>query len=73
MDTKKLRELAEKATQGEWVYESHAIGAVTDNPDILKQVASASGADAAYIAAANPQAIIELLDRVERLNAELIA
>ena len=81
MTDKELRELAEKATPGEWKLiirgnsvQSHAVvchdDSVSLNPQNICSGISPKTGNAAYIAAANPARIIELLDRVEK--AEMV-
>jgi hypothetical protein len=70
--TKRLRALAEAATQHEWVstkfgYEQYVL---TDERGIEIGFAH-RGRDAAYIAAAMPQTMLTLLDRIERLENAL--
>lgn len=75
-----LRELAEDATAGCWI----AVGRVVENadeelPDICSTIDRPSGwvadtdsqqcADAHYIAAVNPDTIMQLLDYIERLES----
>ena len=73
IDTKKLRRLAQAATRGPWVSKgryigtpSHMsyIGEVRDQCGNWSDTEKSTG-DAAFIAAANPAAISELLDRLE--------
>ena len=72
-NTKKLRELAEAATQGEWEAGAMSLGVYTPATNKPIAVLYDSGGDdfenqkanAGYIAAANPAAIIALLDRLE--------
>ncbi len=80
IDTKELRRLAELATGGEWIDDAYVgedpyddpdtpfveIGGVKWMPSTLDVPAALDRyADASYIAAANPKAIIELLDMLE--------
>lgn len=89
VDTKRLRELAEAATPGEWKQqrfpyrnEIHGpewpICTVNDDDERRPLIGPADDptpmhgeADASFIAAANPQTVIALLDEVERLDAAL--
>jgi len=81
MDTKRLRELAEAATPGEWEWS----GALGCDADALKDgaggyvlwpapmcdvaIIDVTPQNRAYIAAANPAAILALLDRLELAEA----
>lgn len=70
IDTKRLRELAEAATPGPWVAEDYNEGEVyTVDPFklVCKVWRHPQDQVAAFIAAANPQTVIALLDEVERL------
>lgn len=75
-----LRERAEAATQGVWI----AVGREVENaddelPDICSTIDrpalddsdTQQCADAAYIAAANPDTIMQLLTYIERLESAL--
>lgn len=63
-----LRRLAEAATPGPW--EQSEGGMYVDVVDDDSQVAEViRRADAAFIAAANPAAVLALLDEIERLRA----
>lgn len=83
VDTQKLRELLEKATPGPWkhVVEDNIIYADAAPRlrllDLIVRSIDTSSeqrdADAAYIAAANPDAVSALLDEIDRLRAELQA
>ena len=79
MTDKELRELAERATPGKWTWiirgnsvQSHAIVCHNDpvslNPQNICSGISPKTGNAAYISAANPARIIELLNRVEKLE-----
>lgn len=81
MTSQTLRSLAEAATAGPW--ELHKQAACQVHKD-QRGIASCGGyqtnfsdelslnqANAAYIAAANPQAIIDLLDKLEAAEAKL--
>ena len=88
-DTKELRRLAQAATAGEWYVErgNHIYGRneVTDKEEVWHPVIACTDddeinvnfeANAAFIAAANPAAISELLDRLEaaeKSDAESLA
>lgn len=76
-DLQKLRELAERATPGPWSYdvdedEIHSESCATSDGEPWHVIPSqtsqsvASIRDSQFIAAANPQAIIEILDMVDR-------
>ena len=82
-DTKELRRLAQAATAGEWYVErgNHIYGRneVTDKEEVWNPVIACTDddeinvnfeANAAFIAAANPAAISELLDRLEAAEKE---
>ena len=62
---KKLRELAEKATPGKWSDDGVCVRIEGTRTFIVSMVGCD---DAKFIAAANPAAILELLDEVERLR-----
>lgn len=69
IDTKRLRELAEAATPGPWK-EQHWKGA----PDGCvyssnEWVSNASVENASFIAAANPQTVIALLDEIDAFRS----
>lgn len=76
IDVQKLRDLAERAVGGPWnhsrvVSVDTALGtpiAIT----VPRQHDGEAAANGAYIAAANPQAVLALLDEVERLRDYLI-
>ena len=83
IDTKELRRLAQAATSGEWYVErgNHICGRieVTDGEEEWHPVIACTDddetnvdfeANAAFIAAANPTAISELLDRLEAAEKE---
>lgn len=73
---KNLRELALAATSGEWTYEpqpphpERVWRGIRIIADVIGDSAETQ-ANAAFIAAANPQAVIELLDEVESLRDAL--
>jgi Ead/Ea22-like protein len=70
-----LRKLAEAATQGEWRYdydEGYCGELIASNGvSICSFVDEPTASDAAYIAAANPAAVISLLDKLQSLQAEV--
>jgi len=75
-DRKRLRELAERATPGPWEYVPTGPDRSADfvRAELGSTVADFGGyppspADAAFIAAANPTAVLELLDDMEILRA----
>ncbi|HCF5141355.1 ead/Ea22-like family protein [Pseudomonas aeruginosa] len=86
MDTNKLKELAERATPGPWVVDAQQSGAIfnieSESGDLCIAMSQENPAstrlemneqrrvNAEFIAAANPQAILALLDEIDRLKAE---
>lgn len=80
-DLKKLRELAENATPGPWedYYETGirpCVMAYDENDKGLRSVRAyvadtQFSPDRAYIAAANPETVLALIDRIEKLEAQL--
>lgn len=68
-DTKRLRELAEAATPGPWTAYKDAV------EDLSGYAISINSEyrDVAFISAANPQAIIALIDELEKTKAQLAA
>ena len=70
MTTKELRKLAEAATQGEWEAEG-ALVWEREGLSIASTHNSKCAENAAYIAAASPTAIIEILDRVDAVEKML--
>lgn len=82
MDLTKLKELAERASSGDWsfspcVADKHFLGQVWSGSDeslcIMDHMTEQANADGAFIAAANPQAILGLIAEVERLRSALQA
>jgi hypothetical protein len=74
IDAKKLRDLAQAATQpSSWTVYKNSDGTVNVLDANGMWVAEVGHAphDAAFIAAANPQTVIALLDEVERLRQDL--
>ena len=78
MDTKELRRLAQAATPGPWVSQGRYIG-TPRHMSYIGEVRDQCGnwsdteksrADSAFIAAANPAAVSELLDRLEAAEKE---
>ncbi|HEJ9917878.1 TPA: ead/Ea22-like family protein [Pseudomonas aeruginosa] len=85
-DTNKLKELAERATPGPWVVDAQQSGAIfnieSESGDLCIAMSQENPAstrlemneqrrvNAEFIAAANPQAILALLDEIDRLKAE---
>ena len=79
IDTKELRRLAQAATPGPWVSQGRYIG-TPRHMSYVGEVRDQCGnwsdteksrADAAFIAAANPAAITEILDRLEAAENEV--
>ncbi len=74
VDTTKLRELAQKATPGEWYVSAPAEHAVwKDIGDRRYLIADTSDGftddnNSEYIAAANPSTVLALLDELDRLR-----
>ena len=67
-----LRKLAEAATPGPWHCHKGAVGASDHDysgQQVEIHIADSGTRDAAYIAAANPQAILDLLDEIETLKS----
>lgn len=87
MNITELKELAEKATPGPWLHEKenvHTGGVCSVNqggepwfevwsPNWMDAPAQNNEADAAYIAAANPAAILELITQLEDAQGEIRA
>lgn len=86
VDIEKLESLAKAATQGNWYHHKHGVikgGPVVQffNGSSQQQIVMTTGADwmiggekyanADFIAAANPAAVLELLADIERLKAQL--
>lgn len=74
IDTKTLRSLAERATQGPWTVQPHEhwkSGAQVYAVRAFAFIAECGigESDAAYIAAASPDVVLALLDEVERLRS----
>ena len=72
----KLKELAERASSGDWsfspcVADKHFLGQVWSGSDeslcIMDHMTEQANADGAFIAAANPQAILGLISRLDGL------
>ncbi|HBO1515846.1 TPA: ead/Ea22-like family protein [Pseudomonas aeruginosa] len=88
-DTNKLKELAERATPGPWVVDAQQSGAIfniesesgdqcvamsQENPAPTRlEMNEQRRVNAAFIAAANPKAILALLDEIDGLSDELSA
>lgn len=73
IDKRELREAAEKATKGRWAVEFDDEIYSTDgvNHEQIAMVFSENEArDAAFIAAANPATVLELLDELEKMQAQ---
>jgi hypothetical protein len=72
MDTKRLWELAEAATPGEWRYDYDFGELVSQNDCVFATFQDHPDAtDTAFIAAANPATILALLDRLEAAETQL--
>ncbi|MGU0777986.1 ead/Ea22-like family protein [Pseudomonas aeruginosa] len=87
MDTNKLKELAERATPGPWVVDAQQSGAIfnieSESGDLCIAMSQENPAstrlemneqrrvNAEFIAAANPQAILAMLDEIDRLRSRL--
>lgn len=78
-DTNKLRELAERASGGNWSYSPCVEGqpffgqvwdAAGDSLCVMDHMTGQANADGDYIAAANPQAILNLIAEVEHLRKD---
>lgn len=74
-DLQKLRKLAEKANPGPWIekrdpFDVERIHIVDPDDEIICSVRGTTR-NSYFIATANPQAIIELLDRLERYEKAL--
>lgn len=85
-DLKKLREMAEKATPGPWkcaggiyVYSGDTMVADNNDETALVRARGVGGgmsreqqeANVEFVSAANPETVIALLDRIEKLEAQL--
>lgn len=70
MDLENLKRLAQEATPGEWEAKYIDIGEFEVNQGSWVVAETSSWDAAAYIAAADPQTVLELIDEVERLRAE---
>ncbi len=79
-DTNKLKELAERASVGDWSYSPCIEGqpffgqvwdAAGDSLCVMDHMTGQANADGDYIAAANPKAILNLIAEVERLRIGL--
>ena len=73
-DRDRLRELAEKATPGPWLY--HSMGVISQNP--LRVVLLSNEPrkeqtkyDVMFISESNPQTILSLLDYVDELEKRI--
>ncbi|HHW1589595.1 hypothetical protein [Pseudomonas aeruginosa] len=78
-DINKLRELAERASGGNWSYSPCVEGqpffgqvwdAAGDSLCVMDHMTGQANADGDYIAAANPQAILNLIAEVEHLRKD---
>ncbi|MBG4162125.1 hypothetical protein GHT56_21490 [Pseudomonas aeruginosa] len=79
-DTNKLKELAERASVGDWSYSPCIEGqpffgqvwdAAGDSLCVMDHMTGQANADGDYIAAANPKSILNLIAEVERLRIGL--
>lgn len=81
LDLKKLREVAERATQGNWEECGAAIDTDVDpyevvaletvgSPYMLHEVLKMTEPDATHIATFDPPTVIALLDRLERAETD---
>ena len=77
LDVTELKRLAQAATPGPWHVSGYAPEAIRSSNSIVRAVARRAAPedtwdvarrDAAYIAAANPQAILALIERLEALE-----
>lgn len=74
IDKRALREAAEKATKGQWVVEFDDEIYSTDgvnNEQIAMVFSENEARDAAFIAAANPDTVLALLDELEAKDCRL--
>jgi hypothetical protein len=73
MHMKALKAAAESATAGPWYASRHASGRHFEigSPTAGIAIAHSGSADAAFIALANPSAILSLIGRVEQLEGAL--
>lgn len=74
IDKRALREAAEKATKGQWVVEFDDEIYSTDgvnNEQIAMVFSENEARDAAFIAAANPAAVLALLDELEAKDSTI--
>ncbi|HFN4071398.1 TPA: ead/Ea22-like family protein [Pseudomonas aeruginosa] len=75
MDTNKLKELAERATPTGWTHDADRyVVAQSDQVNDGWNICLCEGPDSKknrdFIAAANPKAVLALLDEIDRLKAE---
>jgi len=70
VDAPDLRKLAGNATEGPWIRDYTDVCVDIEHKTLVAETRCAS--DAAYIAAANPAAIIELLDELDEMRAAII-
>lgn len=74
-DIKKLRKLAEKSNPGPWIEKRDPFDVerihIVDQEDRIICSVRGTTRNCEFIAAANPQAIIEILDRLERYEKAL--
>ena len=78
IDLDKIKKLAKAATPGTWDAVLHAHGTGVENDDeqlFIEQYGltyTANPSDALFIAAANPGAILELIERVRKAEASIV-
>ena len=70
MNIEELKRLAEAATPGQWRIRPYIPGIDCGVDGMFQVCHHASARDAAYIAAANPAAMLELIDYVEYLRGK---
>lgn len=73
IDTKRLRELAEKATPGPWrsnprTAKVYYLASGGDSADLSYILSENEASDAEFIAATDPQTVLALLDEIDRLR-----
>ena len=70
-DLGRLRELAEKATPGPWTADPQRPGILRINDDPTCGILVGQRTNTSFIAAANPQTVLSLLDRIEVLKEQV--
>jgi len=68
--TNELRKLAEDATPGPWIKRGYVLGIGCGVDGVTAVAHHTTSADADFIAAANPAAVLELIDYVEYLRGK---